>query len=454
MFFEGGSGLRLLCIRIRQYMLRGTRTALLFALVLPLVSGEAFATGGQYSSWSPNSFSPGALGGQAGAQAQNANNNSLASNLGKAAAVLSMAAGGLYMAKGATQLKCCSSGGCTGAGVGSQKTKQNIKTNTQQNLDKSGISGGESWNECTPRPRLPFALLELFRPAQADAALGPCLDALIALTTGGLMLLQGIMALQAANQSGQLANSSYGNAGNMAGYPGAGTSPTPDNNGNGSGGPGNSSLGNSSLGPNANNNGPIKLDPALLRTGKANDIMAQFEKQFGIPRDQFANKVLNGQDPRQVLGSAPSNALSNADMNQATSRAQAMSDADKAKALDGTDLGTAQRELASKLDDKFAVNPGAGPAGGSAFKGSSKKADEAEDLAGALANASATSTSTDASLAVSPEVKAALAAKELDDRRNGITDLTIFEVVHQKYREKSKMIFGFDPDNLPGGVTR
>jgi hypothetical protein len=49
-------------------------------------------------------------------------------------------------------------------------------------------------------------------------------------------------------------------------------------------------------------------------------------------------------------------------------------------------------------------------------------------------------------------VQAALAAKELDDRKNGITDLSIFEVVHAKYREKTKFIFGYDPDGALRGV--
>ena len=47
---------------------------------------------------------------------------------------------------------------------------------------------------------------------------------------------------------------------------------------------------------------------------------------------------------------------------------------------------------------------------------------------------------------LSPEVQNAIAAKEHEDRLNGLTSLTIFEVVHQKYREMSKIIFGYDPD--------
>jgi len=53
---------------------------------------------------------------------------------------------------------------------------------------------------------------------------------------------------------------------------------------------------------------------------------------------------------------------------------------------------------------------------------------------------------------ISPELKAAIEAKELDDRRNGITDLTVFEIVHIKYRERAKIIFGYDPDSVSKGA--
>lgn len=417
-----------------------------FVFALSLVPFEAPA-----ADWSTGSFAPGALGGTSGAQTvaqtQNAGNNGMASQLGAIAAAVSMAAGGLYIAKGATQLKCCSSG-CTGSGSSSEKAKTDIDNNTKKSVTGSGITGGlfrqpvdyrrlrfpDEAKAC-PAPRLPL-FFEFLRPAKADAALGPCLDAAIAMATGGLLLLNGLMGMQAANQANQNAGASLANAGNMGGMSSAGTSPTPDA----------AKTDSAKFGAQGSSASPIKLDPALLRTGTANDIMGKFEKQFGIPRDQFAQSVMDGNDPRKILGSAPLNPLSNADMNKATTDARGMSDADKANALANAGLGDVQRDLASKVGE---VNPAGGPAtsGLAAFKkstgGDSVDLDKLADEIG--------KPSESAALGVSPEVQAALAAKQLDERKNGITDLTIFEVVHLKYRERSKKIFGYDPDGAKGG---
>jgi hypothetical protein len=76
--------------------------------------------------------------------------------------------------------------------------------------------------------------------------------------------------------------------------------------------------------------------------------------------------------------------------------------------------------------------------------GRKKKDGELESLAPPPADSAA-------ALGVSPEVQAALAARELAERNKDLTDLSLFQVVHAKYRERSKMIFGFDPDGLPKG---
>ena len=45
-------------------------------------------------------------------------------------------------------------------------------------------------------------------------------------------------------------------------------------------------------------------------------------------------------------------------------------------------------------------------------------------------------------LQLSPEVQAALAAQELQKMKDGMTELSIFEVVHNKYQERQKNIYG------------
>jgi hypothetical protein len=383
---------------------------------------------------------------QAASQSKAASTNSLASTLGKAAGVLSMAAGGLYMAKGAMQMKCCTQG-CTGSGSASKtevakeatKAKDAASTIKRQPVDFFKLRFPDEANSC-PDPRVhTFSLLELFQPPKAEADLSGCLDAGIALATGGLMLLNGMMGLAAASQSGQMADASALNASGMDSLSGA-TAGTP--NSSNSAGTTTSGLGSASGASN-----PIKLDPALLRTGKADDIMNQFESHFGIPRDQFANGVIGGQDPRNLLNSAPKNALSNDDMNKALSGAKSMSDAERAAALAKSPMGDVQRDLASKMggDAQYEMKmAGAGTNGSSLAAFGKKKDAELDPVDLPVTDATA-------ALGLSPEVQAALSAKQLDDRNHGLTDLTIFQVVHAKYREKSKMIFGFDPDGLPKG---
>lgn len=438
----------------RRSHFQSFREATALALVLPLVlPPRAQAAGPAPTSWSlPTQANQGNLQKSAG------NANSTGQMLGQAMGVVSMGLGGLYMAKGAQQLSCCASG-CSGSGTESQAAKNARDINNQNEVkDKFGnivpktklkLDLPSKWldgvrNEC-PQPRMPaprgglFSLLAFFQPPQEAQAAGGCIDAMIALATGGLMMLQGLMSLNAANQAGQNAGAAYGNADNMGSYPGAnGTSPTPGSENNGKG--------KADLGGTGKSGELVKIDPALLHTGKANDIMGQFEQKFGMNRDDFAKSVLNGEDPRKLLSNAPRNALSNADMNKATQAAKAMSDSEKAAALAGTGLSDAQKELLARLNGAGSpeneIKTG-GASGALSRMTASKKADEELDELKDAAKSE---------LAVSPELQAALDAKEKSDRANGITDQTIFQVVHAKYREKAKMIFGYDPDGIPKGV--
>ena len=427
----------------------------LLALQVALLPLQAHAAATGTATTAPTTWSLPSQTGQGNAQQSAGNANSTGQMLGQAMGVLSMGLGGLYMAKGAQQLSCCSTG-CTGSGTQSQVANQNVNQASQNaakeafkappaklKLDLNLRFPDGARNEC-PQPRLPagrgvFSLLTFFQAPQEAQAAGGCIDAMIALATGGLMLLQGLMSLNAANQAGRNAASAYGNADSMGSYPGVnGTSPTPGSE---------NKTGNSNIGGSGRSGELVKIDPSLLRTGKANDIMGQFEQKFGLSRDNFANAVLNGEDPRKIFGSAPKNALSNEDMNKATNAAKAMSDADKANALAGTGLSDAQKELLARMNG--AGNPeneikmgGSSGASLSRMTASKKSDEELDELSAA----------NPADLGVSPEVQAALAQKALNDRANGLTDMTIFQLVHAKYREKSKMIFGYDPDGTPKGV--
>jgi hypothetical protein len=390
--------------------------------------------------------------GQAGAQQSAANSNNMASMLGKAAGVLSMASGGLYMAKGAQELKCCMQGCNTGAGSESQAEKKAQEIKNTQNADcvKNPLAchpmrqpvdyrrlrfPTEARNSC-PAPsilRAPFPMLwDFLRPAPARAT--GCLDGALALATGGLMMLNGMLGLAAASQAGQNGQVAASNAGNLGSADFAnGTAPSPD----GAGGPGTASLGGVS-----GSGTQIQLDPALLRTGTANNIMGQFENKFGIARDAFAQDVLGGQDPRRLLASAPRNPLSVADMNQAMQAAKNMSDADKEKALAGTDLSAAQRELAAQAGGAGTRAPAAKP--DAPFHDGELEPVAAEEKPKAEAPLDP--------VGVSADVQAALLAKQLDASKKSEFDYGLFERVHAKYRQKAKAIFGYDPDGTMKGV--
>lgn len=359
----------------------------------------------------------------------------MGSMLSQVGGVLSMAAGGLYIAKGAQELQCCMQGCDTQAGRSSVTGKEALDKAMQDGA--KGVGGAANRRQPVDYFRLRFpdtaqaapVLLHLFIPARARAA--GCLDAMLALGTGGLMLLNGMMGLAAAQQAAQNGAAAMDNAGSMASYPGGGTSPTPDA----------TKTDSAKFGGISSNGSQIKLDPALLRTGTANDIMGKFENQFGIGRDSFAHDVLDGQDPRKLLGSAPKNPLSAADMNKAIIAAQNMSAEDKTKALAATPLPAAQSELAAQVES------GAGTRGPASGSGKPSKSEELDPLDALDAAASAKAGTEVPGLGLSPEVKAALAARRAEEAKKLDENMSIFQIVHRRYREKAKFIFGYDPDN-------
>lgn len=443
---------------------------LLFALRRGMVTLLSFLTAlgpvpAHGADWSNQSFANGG-GGQAAAQGTASNTNNLASSLSKVSAVLSIAAGGVSMANGAAELKCCTMGCETGAGATSVASELGL--DAKANADAKTVE--ESANKSPPAQRQPIDfrklrfpdearngcptlplrssspgilfLYELLQPPRAEAV-GGCVDGLLALATGGIMLINGIMALKASSQSGKLANIASGNMNNLSSLganQAGGTSPTPNSSG--------SSLG-SDVGGGTRDQ--IKIDPSLLRKGTANSILDKFEKKFGIGRDDFAKAVVNGKDPREIFKSAPKNALSNEDMNRAVREANGMTDVAKANALAGTELSQAQKELAEKIgngaagDPAYAVSGGGGIGGSTADSMKKRKGEAGQEDLDSLEGKNSIS-----EMPVSPDVQAALDAKESESRRVAQADLSIFEVVHLKYREKSKMIFGFDPDANDG----
>lgn len=393
---------------------------------------------------------------QQGLQQNAGNANNTGSTMSSIVSILSMAAGGVAIAMGASELSCCTQGCFNASGVKSVGEKaatdagaaaaapavqKSSGTTQRQPVDywKLRFPDGAQ-NNCPRRFRMPFPLFQLFQPTRAKA--NGCADALLALATGGVMLISGMLGMQAANKQGQNSTIAMGNSTGMdtlGGFDGS-TSPT-GSSANNSGTTG------SHLGAGNGNGGGIKLDPALLRTGTANDIMGQFEHKFGIARDSFAQNVISGEDPRKLLATAPANPLSVSDMNKAINLAQNMTPEQKAAAQSAT-LNQAQAEMMAKLGPD-------GGGGGTAARAPAGRYDfNPDENLVSIGSSTATDTSNTplSDISVSPEVQAALLARQLDESKVDAEKLTLFERVHLKYRDKTKMIFGYDPSGPLKGV--
>lgn len=355
------------------------------------------------------------------------------------------------MSKGQQQMQCCKEG-CDGAGKEATANKAGQDAAAKGAADSLPKSDGSvpmpkpnpnkplepipwqpspsgAWNLhpssspvaliCTRAPAKAKMLFELFRPTKVQAAAG-CNDAMMAMAQGAMQMLSALAGLAAAAMSGNNAKKNGTSASNLAETPTA---------------PQVTAAGNTSLGNGTGNSAPIQIDPALLRDGKGAAIAAEFEKNFGIPAQSFANAFLGGADPRAMLMNAPKNALSADTMNQAFSAAKSMSADQKAAALAGlTDL---QNAATAKMAD--AIDAAGKGTSASRKPSSSGDLDPLDDLA--MGDKAAGTGADGVNSQLSPELQAALAARDTAEARD---NSTIFQVVHAKYQEKIRMIYGFD----------
>lgn len=355
-------------------------------------------------------------GSQQSAQDSSGSKNDKAATLSQVVSVISIAAGALSMAQGLQELSCCSNGCNTGAGSSAGAAKAANDANAanaakQVNQNRATMKRfpeSASLEKCRSQVRMPFSFFLAPFMTQKVQASG-CADAMMAMATGGLMMAMGLMGMMAAKNASKNAGISKTNAANLA------------------------STGSSNLNGVGSSQG-IKIDPALLRNGQANAVMTDFEKKFGIPRDDFAKAINSGADPRDLLSKAPRNAMSEADMNKAMHSGDLLSSAQKSAAMNG--LAGVQKDLLAKLDDTYSSGGG----GGGYRSPSSLKSSLASAVEPVAEAAKPEENPT--AMPLSDDLKAALAAKEQQDRLEGLTGLSIFQVVHNKYQEKLNMIYG------------
>lgn len=380
---------------------------------------------------------------QTGSQNDTSTTSKLASTLSSAIGVVSMAAGALSVAKGVQEMSCCMQGCSTGAGSESNAKKASIDGAAKESA--KSVKGAQRVEpglfkrfpdsakaDCPSMPSLGrFSLLTNFLSPQKAVA-GGCLDAGIAIATGGVMLLSGAMGLLSAMQASKNADAAAANASTLGALDGTNSVATATAT--------NTTLGATTPDGSGASGSSIKIDPALLRNGTADSVMTAFENKFGIPRDQFAQSLASGKDIKDILAGAPDNPISTADTAKAMNAAQSMSASEKQSAIDGSQVGQMQKELAANTSMGSSENSYA--SGGSGRSSSSGKRAPAsmDDLGlGDLGSEAAAGAS---GLDVSPTITNALAAAEDAKNQKSHFDTSLFEVVHKKYKEKTTMISG------------
>ncbi len=170
----------------------------------------------------------------------------------------------------------------------------------------------------------------------------------------------------------------------------------------------------------------IKIDSALMREGKMDGIYSDMEAKTGIDRETFANSMANGGDPLDLLANSLKGKPGGSEDNLRKMMADTMEKGDLPSGqevmdklgLNEIDLGKAgKRDLASSSPNIDALFPGQGA--------TTQPSDPNAGKVGAMK--------------ISSEIQAAL-------DKNGITDRTIFQMVHGQYKKKTPLMFGVPAD--------
>lgn len=242
---------------------------------------------------------------------------------------------------------------------------------------------------------------------------------------GAMQIAMGLLGLLAALAASQKSDKSDNRASNLSGlnnYATGGnlpTSPTPKTT--------TSDLGAGSV---------SQLDPSDLRKEPLNTALSSIEKNYGIPRDNFVAALKNGVDPKDIFANAPKNAVSPDLLNQIA--AGLASDSSKIES-DKNSLAGSSAEASGPI--------AAGGAGTGAPSGASENAGGARSPAST--DASMTFDDLNApgnNLSLSPEIRAAMAAKAEQVRREKemkeMHGWTIFQLVANRYRKLEPMLYG------------
>jgi hypothetical protein len=189
----------------------------------------------------------------------------------------------------------------------------------------------------------------------------------------------------------------------------------------------------------------IKIDPSLLRTGKAASIFDDFEQKTGISRDGLLDQLNSGKSPAEIMAGNKNFGGASADQMQklldqhSCGAPLSAEDAMAQMGLSPEDLAELTKNTGmSATGEENAYGTGGGSGGSRSPNSANANAVPNLD---ALLGAGRSDPAGDGvlgslgALELSPEVQAAL-------DRHGISGRSLFQMVHDQYKKKTPMMFG------------
>jgi hypothetical protein len=309
---------------------------------------------------------------------------------------------------------CSSSGTVYGGGSMSYCNNSNNQLDSQDDTKKLNDQGSSSATSAgMAATAAGMAMIAAGIALMANPNTAPAGAAMVA--AGTALLMSGMQAMQAAQKMA-------GNAG-ISGYRGTNMGNIVK--------PG---LSGTNLGDGSGTSG-IKIDSSLLRNGKVGSIMDDFENKTGISRDDLKSQLEAGNSPAAIMaGSKKFGGASEAQLQNMLDKNSA-----NAEPMSGQEmmdkLGLTADDLKGTGEENtYATGSGGSrsPASRSGGGGSSL-----DSLLGKSSDAlgSGTIGGVGSDKGLSPEIQSAL-------DRSGITNRTLFQMVHTQYKKKTPMMFG------------
>lgn len=230
--------------------------------------------------------------------------------------------------------------------------------------------------------------------------------ALIAM--GALTMLQGFQGMEGSKKLGQMANQAGIRGADMGSVSASTTFGTELDKGNAA----------------------FSIDSSAIKGSKAGALFDQFEAKTGLSPEDLANGLNNGASMKDLLKRL---GASESDVNKALS---SNPDAEAANILDKLGMTDAELAKLAGVGENMA-----GGSGGGGFKSKSKSGSDSalDDLFAKKdeANGPGAGGSIADSVGLSADVEQALG-------RAGLTDKSIFQMVHSRYRARTPGMFGVD----------